>query len=93
MSEEIKFTQEGTFEAYRTAVHWLEEKGFDVGSMSSPLPTAVMYGDYDNYDLPWKMKNFTASQKKQVHGLISGNFREGPVLVTLYGNHPTPTKE
>lgn len=78
------FTDHGTWNALHAAEKWLRDNGYDYGSMSYPMPTAVMKGDYYSYDLPHKWKNFTPKQCNSVDGIITGNFREGPVEVTLY---------
>ena len=79
-----KFDIPGTFESMYAAQHWLTEKGYGYGSSSCGYPVAVMKGDYYDYGLPHKMKNFTAKEIASVHGQITGNLREGPVTVTLY---------
>jgi hypothetical protein len=87
IKESKQFKVEGTFESMYAAHHWLKENGYGYGSTSAMHPTAVMKGDYYSYNLPHKMKNFTAKEKKQVHGIITGEMREGPVFVHIYDNH------
>ena len=82
--EEKEFKENGTFQSMYAAQKWLRDKGYDYGSTSAMHPTAVMKGDYSSYPLPWKMKNFTAKEKASVHGIITGDMREGPVFVKLY---------
>lgn len=79
-----EFKAEGDFVSMYLAHAWLKERGYDYGSTSATFPVAVMKGDYNDYDLPWKWKNFTAKQMNMVHGTITGNMRNGPVVVTLY---------
>lgn len=79
-----EFKEEGTFESMYAAQRWLKENGYDYGSSSACEPTAVMKGNYYDYGLPHKMKNFTAKEKASVHGIITGDMREGSVFVTLY---------
>jgi hypothetical protein len=82
--EKAEFKEPGTFQSMYAAYSWLKEKGYDYGSTCAMLPTAVMKGNYYSYDLPNKMKNFSSKQKKSVHGLITGDMREGPVFVYLF---------
>lgn len=82
--KENTFKVDGTFQSMYAAHSWLREQGYDYGSTSAIEPTAVMKGDYYSYNLPHKMKNFTAKQKREVHGIIFGDMREGPVTVYLY---------
>jgi hypothetical protein len=81
----IEFQGGGTFEAMYAAQHFLKENGYDYGSTCAMMPVAVVKGHYhEDYDLPEKWKNFTAKQKKSVHGTITGDMREGPVTVTFF---------
>lgn len=79
-----KFDVPGTFESMYAAQGWLTEKGYGYGSSSCGYPVAVMKGSYYDYDLPEKMKNFTAKETASVHGIITGELRYGPVTVHLY---------
>ena len=83
--EQAEFKIDGEdFESLYAAQHWVKEKGYDCGSSSYPYPTAIMKGDYDSYDLPWKWKNFKPAQKKTVHGVMVGDARNGPVTVYIF---------
>lgn len=82
--EQEAFTVAGTFQSMYAAQKWIRDKGYDYGSSSALEPTAVMKGNYYDYGLPHKMKNFTVKEKQMVHGIITGNMREGPVTVCLY---------
>jgi hypothetical protein len=77
----IEFQGGGTFEAMYAAQAYLTENGYEYGSTCRHEPVAVMKGDYD---LPQKWKNFTAKEKKSVHGTMTGDMREGPVTITFY---------
>lgn len=68
-----------TFEAYNKAVDWCRDRGYSVAPMSFPYPTGIMKGDI----CIAKYKNLTAKERKQLHGTITGNFREGPVTVEI----------
>ncbi len=72
------------FESMYAAQHWLRQNGYDYGSTSAIEPTAVMRGNYYEYGLPHKMKNFSAKEIKMVHGIITGSMRSGPVIVYLF---------
>jgi len=79
-----KFKVKGTFESMYAAEKWLSDNGFSCGSGSAMQPTAIMKGDYYEYELPHKWKNFTAKQKNSVHGVMTGDFREGYVFVRIF---------
>lgn len=83
------FDTKGDFKAYYGALGFVHAKGYDEGSMCSPMPIALVKGFYDKTDLPFKWKNFTEEQKKSVDGVIivdsdTGDFRNGPVTVILF---------
>jgi hypothetical protein len=79
------FQVPGTFESMYAAQAWIKSLGYDYGSNSGgSTPTAVMKGDYQSYDLPLKMKNFTPAQVKMIHGRMIGDMRNGPVKVQIY---------
>lgn len=82
--ESKQFQVDGDFKSTHAAESWLTKKGYHCGSMSYPLPTAIMKGDYYDYDLPHKWKNFSKAQINSVHGKMTGNFRNGPVFIELY---------
>ncbi len=82
--EQKEFKVDGDFQSMYAAQHWLKDNGYDYGSTSALEPTAVMKGDYYSYGLPHKMKNFTAKEKSIVHGIITGDMRNGAVTVYLY---------
>ena len=82
--ESKEFKVEQTFYSMYAAQNYLRQKGYDYGSTCAMMPTAVMKGDYYSYNLPHKWKNFTNSQKRHVHGVITGDMREGPVFVYLF---------
>ena len=80
---EIIFNAEGDFEAYRDAERFAHENGYSIGSMCSPLPTALIKGDYNVA----KWKNLTPAQRFVVDGMITSEgyrFREGPVKITIF---------
>ena len=82
--KQATFKVEGTFQSMYAAQRWVKEQGYGYGSSSAMHPTAVMKGDYHSYDLPEKMKNFTQKEKNNVHGIITGDMRDGPVTVFIY---------
>ena len=84
-----EFKVDGTFQSMYAAERWLREHGYGWGSGSgSGKPTAIMKGDYYDYNLPHKWKNFSDYQIQRVHGKMTGDFRNGPISVVIYDNHP-----
>lgn len=82
--EKKTFQVEGTFQSAYAAERWLNEKGYDGGSSSATQPTAFMKGNYYDYGLPHKWKNFTKQQEKSVHACLQGDFREGPLTAYIF---------
>lgn len=76
----VEFTQSGEFEAYYAAETWCRENGISVGQTSAMDPTGLLFGDYG-----WiaKWRNLTTKERAQLHGTLTGNRREGPVVITL----------
>lgn len=78
------FNVEGTFESMYAAQTWFRDRGYDDGSTCAGMPCAIMRGDYGSYDLPQKWKNMTSTERNNVHGVMVGDMREGPVTVYLF---------
>ncbi len=76
----IEFTQSGTFAAMYAAEAWCRENGISFGQSCVTGPTGLLFGRFD-----WiaKWRNLTAKERAQLHGTMSGDFREGPVVITL----------
>ena len=76
----IVFDHKGTFEALYAAEAWCRENGISVGQSSAANPTGLLFGEYD-----WiaKWRNLTPQERSELHGTMDGNFREGPVVITL----------
>lgn len=78
--KEIEFKDEGDFMAYHSAEYWAKQNGYSCGSMCSPQPTALFKGEC--YIAKWK--NLSVKERKSVDGVITGSYRNGPVVITLY---------
>ena len=86
IADKVQFTHNGDWNALRQAEKFCKQSGYDYGSMDSPNPIAVVKGDYYTHELklPHKWHNFTPTQRKKVDGVITGDFRNGPVCLTIY---------
>jgi hypothetical protein len=73
------FGQAGDFAAYRAAEAWLAGFGYSVGRMQRGAPCGILRGDYDIQ----KWRNLSNAERRALDGTLSGNFRNGPVLVQL----------
>ena len=76
----IVFNQAGSFQAMYAAEAWCRENGISVGQSCATGPTGLLFGQYD-----WiaKWRNLTAGEKRALHGTMSGDMRDGPVVIVL----------
>lgn len=80
MSYRVTFNQKGTFEACYAAEAWCQENGISWGPMDGPgNPIGLMLGDFHIA----KWTNLTRQEQAACHGTMTGNFREGPVVITM----------
>lgn len=76
---EKTFTGEDVFDASHKAEDWCKENNISVGMMCRDEPRGLMMGDY----LIAKWKNLSQSDKLQMDGQMTGNFRYGPVHISV----------
>lgn len=76
----IEFTNKGLFEAMYAAQAWCGKNGITVGQSCATGPTGLLFGRYD-----WiaKWRNLSPQEREDLHGTMSGDFREGPVVIEL----------
>lgn len=74
-----KFTDTGDFKANAEAEKWCEERGLSVGDMQGPAPRGILLGKVAIQ----KWRNLSEEDKDALDGEMTGNMREGPVVVTL----------
>lgn len=82
------FTGEDDFSAMIAAERFLKAAGFSVGSTQRGDPRGIMFGEYD---IP-KWRNLNQSERKSLHGQMTGNMRSGPVTVTIFGSASAEAK-
>ncbi|HFF8969400.1 hypothetical protein [Serratia marcescens] len=73
------FDQKGTFKALYACETWLRDNGYSYGSSCRGGPTGVLKGDF----IIAKWRNLTQKERDGLHGIIEGDFREGPVTLHL----------
>ena len=59
---------------------WCHENGISVGAMQGPSPRGLLRGEHEIS----KWRNMTSKEKQQLHGLMIGNWRNGPVQVEMF---------
>lgn len=79
MAFEISFEREGPFESWYACQRWLTERGYSFGSTCVMSPVGVLKGDYTIA----KWRNLTPKERAELDGSVSGDFRNGPVTLTL----------
>lgn len=74
------FSDKGPFQAWYACQNWLSEHGYSYGATSCRAPgVGVLKGDY----CIAKMHNLTKAEVQQLDGIVTGDFRNGPVTLTL----------
>jgi len=85
MNEQVRtFTGEDDFQASYAAADWLEARGFSVASSQRGAPRGILFGDF----IIAKWRNLSAREKADLHGVMTGDGRRGPITVTLYAHAP-----
>lgn len=81
MGDSVKeiFTQKGDFAAYYAACDWCKKNGVSYGSMQRDDPIGLMRGDYDIA----KWRNLSAKDKAELDGVMTGDKRNGPVVIDM----------
>ena len=73
------FDQKGDFQAIYAAEKYCNENGISYGSMCSPYPIGLIYGEV----VIAKWRNLTKKERDLVDGTITGDFRNGPLTLTI----------
>jgi len=69
---------------FHAMVGWLHDRGYDFGDKDGNNYIPVMKGYYDRYEIPRKWNSLDNRQKRFVHGVITGDMKEGPITVYLF---------
>lgn len=80
----LTFSDIGDFAAMRRAERFLEDAGFSVGHAQRGAPRGILYGDYDIQ----KWRNLNERHRAALHGVMTGDMRNGPVTVALFPSAP-----
>lgn len=83
------FNEGGEFEACRSAVRFLESRGFSVGRMQGHDPRGILLGDFDIQ----RWRNLRPSDREALHGVMTGSMRNGPVTVRIFGTAPPEVRQ
>jgi hypothetical protein len=84
----LTFTDPFDFTAAHRAVALLENAGFSVGRMQAGAPRGILFGNYDIQ----KWKNLSADHRQALHGVMTGDMRNGPVTVEIFDSAPDEAK-
>lgn len=79
MSTKIVFDQVGTFAALYAAQDWCKANGISYGSSQAGAPTGLLRGDFAIS----KWRNLSTSERAELDGTMTGDFRNGPVTIDL----------
>lgn len=75
----IVFDRAGDFAAMDDARNLLKSAGFSLGPSQRGAPIACMFGDY----AVSKWKNLNHDERRETHGTLTGDGREGPLTFRL----------
>lgn len=67
------------FSAMYAAEKWCQERGVSVGRLQAHAPRGLLYGDYDIQ----KWRNLRQHERDALHGVMTGDMRNGPVIITI----------
>lgn len=73
------FNESGDFAALNAAQKWCRDNGISYGSLQRDDPVGLMVGDYDIA----KWRNLSATDRAELDGTLTGDKRNGPVLIEL----------
>lgn len=90
MADLVKtFKSEVDFGACRSAECFLERAGFSLGRMQRGDPRGILFGTYNIQ----KWRNLSEDDRKALHGQMTGNMRDGPVEIRIFGRAPDEAKK
>ena len=75
----VVFKTPGEFAAVRAAEDWCAKHGLSVGAMERGRPRGILFGHYDIQ----KWHNLRQADKDALHGTMTGDMRNGPVIVMV----------
>lgn len=78
------FADTGDFAATRAAEAWCNENGISVGIMQGHDPRGLLVGDFDIA----KWRNLDRDERAALHGVMTGDGRNGPAHIELFANCP-----
>ena len=78
--EKLTFSNAGDFKAMQAAEDWCAERGISVGQRQRGDPRGLLRGDF----LIAKWRNLTGKERAKLDGLMTGDMRNGPVVVGLW---------
>lgn len=84
----LTFTDTGDFVAARRAERFLEEAGFSVGHGQRGAPCGILFGLYDIQ----KWRNLNERERAALHGIMTGDGRNGPIFVEIFDSAPDAAK-
>lgn len=82
------FTQKGDFAAMTAAEDFLRVAGFSIGSSERGSPRGIVFGDCAIS----KWRRLSSQDRDDMHGQMTGDGRNGPLTVTIFGRAPSEAK-
>lgn len=82
----MTFTESGPWAAKDAAEAWCANHGISVGFMQGQAPRGLLYGDF----LISKWRNMSKREIAVLDGRMTGDMRNGPVVVEMYDKKVGP---
>lgn len=76
------------FVAMAAAEGFLQSRGFSVGPMQADEPRGIMFGNF----IIAKWRDLAPHERHQLHGVMTGDMRFGPVKIELYKSATPPAR-
>src|SRR3546814_18749727 len=85
----ISYNDVGTFASYNRMVREIGAAGFAIGASQVGSPVGLMFGHY----IVSKWRNLNQQKRAELHGIVEGDRRTGPLLVTIYDDAPREARD
>lgn len=83
------FSDPREFEASHQAETFLAARGFSVGHRQRGASRGILFGDYNIQ----KWRNLNAQEIEELHGVMTGDGRNGPIEIFIFDNAPVEARK
>jgi len=87
------FPERGDFAASHAAEAFLKSRGFSFGPLQADDPRGVLFNELERPRIVAKWRCLSEYHRSQLHGLITGDPRKGPVLIKIFAHAPAAARQ